>query len=226
MIIIDPEKWDRKKHYDYFKNMEFPYFNICLNMEITNLYNYCKNNNISIFLATIFLITKAANKTEYLRMRIQKNKVILFDKNKVILFDTVHPGITIMGERGLYNNCTLEYINDFKDFIKISKITIEKSKLSKFSTNTQNGREDLLYMTTLPWINFTAITHPVNLKNPDSIPRIAWGKITKSSDNYIMPFALQAHHSLMDGYHASLVLNDIQENFNNIEIIREKNIII
>ena len=25
MIIIDPENWYRKKHFDFFKNMEFPY---------------------------------------------------------------------------------------------------------------------------------------------------------------------------------------------------------
>ncbi len=216
MIIIDPDKWYRKKHYYYFKDMDFPYFNICLNIEITELYNYCKNNNISIFLATTFLITNAVNKTEYLRLRIQNDKIILFD--------TVHAGITVMGERGLYNYCILEYITDFKKFVENAKLSIEKAKSSELATNTQNHREDLIYMTTLPWINFTAITHPVNLKNPDSIPRIAWGKITKSSDDYVIPFALQAHHSLMDGYHASLVLNDIQNNFNNFETIRENNI--
>ena len=83
-------------------------------------------------------------------------------------------------------------------------------------------RDDLIYMTTLPWVNFTAITHPVYLKNPDSVPRIACGKITKTEDNFTMPFALQAHHSLMDGYHASIVLNDIQEYLNKIEILGEK----
>lgn len=213
MIIIDPDKWYRKKHFDFFKNMEFPYFNICLNMEITELYNYCKYNGISVFLATTFLITKAVNKTEYLRMRIKNDKVLLFD--------IVHPGITVMGNNGLYNNCALEFTSDFKAFAENAKITMEKSKLSEFGDDAQNSRDDLIYMTTLPWINFTAITHPVYLKNPDSVPRIACGKITKSSDNLMMPFALQAHHSLMDGYHASIVLNDIQEYFKKIDILGE-----
>lgn len=210
MIIIDPDKWYRKKHYDFFKNMEFPYFNICLNMEITKIYNYCKNNNISVFLAYTFLIMKAVNKTEYLRMRIKNDKVLLFD--------IVHPGITVLGKDGLYNNCALEFTPDFKVFAENAKLTMEKSKLSDFGDDAQNSRDDLIYMTTLPWINFTAITHPVYLKNPDSVPRIACGKITKSSDSFFMPFALQAHHSLMDGYHASIVLNDIQEAFNKTDI--------
>lgn len=215
MIIIEPDKWYRKKHFDFFKNMEFPYFNICLNMDVTRVYNYCKNNNISIFLATTFMILKAVNKTEYLRLKIKNDKILLFD--------VVHPGITVMGKDGLYNNCVLEYSTDFNAFLKNAKISMEKSKLSEFGIDEQNKREDLIYMTTLPWINFTAITHPVYLKNPDSVPRIACGKITKSANDFIMPFALQAHHSLMDGYHASLVLNDIQENFFNIEMLREKN---
>jgi len=84
MIIIDPDKWYRKKHFDFFKNMEFPYFNICLNLDITKLYNYCKNNDISIFLASTYLILKAANKTEYLRLRIINDKIYVFD--------IVHPG--------------------------------------------------------------------------------------------------------------------------------------
>lgn len=212
MIIIDPENWYRKKHFDFFKNMEFPYFNICLNLDITDLYKYCKNNGISVFLATTFLIMKAVNKTEYLRLRIKNDKVLLFD--------LVHPGVTVIGNEGLYNNCVLEFTSDFKVFSKISKYSMDKSRLSDFGDDAQNKRDDLIYMTTLPWINFTAITHPVYLKNPDSVPRIACGKITKTADNFIMPFALQAHHSLMDGYHASIVLNDIQESFYKIDILR------
>ncbi len=40
---IDLENWPRKQQYDLFRHMDYPHFNICANLDITEMYNYVKN---------------------------------------------------------------------------------------------------------------------------------------------------------------------------------------
>lgn len=45
MKFIDIENWKRKNHYNYFKQLDYPHFNICGNLDITNFYRYIKKIN-------------------------------------------------------------------------------------------------------------------------------------------------------------------------------------
>lgn len=49
MKKIDMENWSRKQHFDFFNNFDYPHFNITLDLNITKLYNYIKENEISFF---------------------------------------------------------------------------------------------------------------------------------------------------------------------------------
>ena len=46
MKFIDIENWNRKDHYNYFKQLNYPHFNICANLDITKFYRYIKENTI------------------------------------------------------------------------------------------------------------------------------------------------------------------------------------
>ena len=63
------------------------------------------------------------------------------------------------------------------------------------------GRDDLLFMTALPWVSFTSFTHPMRLHPADSIPRFAWGKFFQEDRRLKIPLSLQGHHAVMDGIH-------------------------
>jgi len=63
------------------------------------------------------------------------------------------------------------------------------------------GRDDLLFMTALPWVSFTSFTHPMRLHPADSIPRFAWGKFFQEGQRLKIPLSVQGHHAVMDGIH-------------------------
>ena len=71
--------------------------------------------------------------------------------------------------------------------------------------------DDLLYMTSIPWVSFTSVMHPLDLHPVDSVPRFAWGKYFKESDLLKMPLSVQAHHALMDGIHAGRFYTIVQD---------------
>jgi chloramphenicol O-acetyltransferase type A len=73
------------------------------------------------------------------------------------------------------------------------------------------GRDDLIYLTCMPWVSFTSIVHPIHMHPVDSVPRIGWGKFFEENGTMKMPLAVQGHHSLVDGYHVGQYFMKIQE---------------
>jgi chloramphenicol O-acetyltransferase type A len=40
MKILDIETWERRNHYNHFKGLDYPHFNICGNLDITQFYKF------------------------------------------------------------------------------------------------------------------------------------------------------------------------------------------
>jgi chloramphenicol O-acetyltransferase type A len=85
------------------------------------------------------------------------------------------------------------------------------------------GRDDLLYITSIPWVSFTGITHPVHMNPVDSIPRISWGKYFEEYNKIKLPLSVQVHHALADGVHMGQYFNNLQEILNNPEKYLKEN---
>lgn len=72
-------------------------------------------------------------------------------------------------------------------------------------------RDDLLFMSTIPWVSFTSFTHPMKLHPADSVPRFAWGKIFEKTGMLKMPLSVQGHHAVMDGVHMGRFYKKVQD---------------
>ncbi|AAK78216.1 MULTISPECIES: CatA-like O-acetyltransferase [Clostridium] len=206
MKYIDMSNWKRRDHFNYFRNLDYPHFNICANLDITNFYNYIKENKLPFFISVLYASTKTANGIQEFRLRIREDKLIEHE--------IVHPSFTIMTEGEVFNFCDAKFIENYTDFKDNTLKEIEKAKLNTCLKNDKK-RDDLLYTTSIPWISFTSISHPINTNTTDSIPRIAWGKFFNENGKVKLPFSVQAHHAVVDGVHAGHFFNIIQEMFNN-----------
>ena len=70
--------------------------------------------------------------------------------------------------------------------------------------------DDWIYLTCVPWLSFTGLTHPTNGRD-DCIPRIAWGKVERHGETWRMPVAIQVHHALVDGRHIGQFFAALEE---------------
>ncbi len=206
---IDVQSWSRKAHYNLFKEMDYPHFNICSNVDITLFKDFIKQNNIPFFRAMIFLASKIANSIPEFNYRIQSD-------DKVVEYDYTHPSFTVMSKPDLFGFCTVDYSEDYTTF---SNRTDKEMKILQNEVNIEDAweRDDLIYITSLPWISFTSVTHPVNLSKTDSIPRICWGKFFEENGKIRLPFSVQANHSLMDGVHVGKYFSLLQKTLDNPE---------
>lgn len=202
MKFIDIENWNRKNHYNYFKQLDYPHFNICGNLDITSFYKYIKENGLPFFISVLYASTKTANNIKEFRFRIREDKVIEHE--------TVSPSFTVMSEWDVFSFCTSNFVEGFKEFKSNTLREIEKIK-NNITIKDEIGRDDLLYVTSIPWISFTNITHPIQMNPVDSIPRISWGKYFEEGGKIKLPISIQAHHALVDGIHVGRFFSDFQE---------------
>jgi chloramphenicol O-acetyltransferase type A len=109
-----------------------------------------------------------------------------------------------------FSYCAVEYCEAFPKFRTNAEDRIERSR-QKADIDTDEGRHDLLYVTSIPWISFTGVTHAMRTHPSDSIPRIAWGKYFESNGRIMLPLSVSAHHALVDGLHIGKYFGLLQE---------------
>ncbi|MGM0442294.1 MAG: CatA-like O-acetyltransferase [Elusimicrobiota bacterium] len=208
MKFIDIDNWNRKKQFKFFSKMDYPHFNICFEMDLTPVYGFVKESGISIFKSILYFAVRTANDIEEFRYRIRDGKVIMHSK--------VHPSVTVRVKEEEFSFCPVDYDRNAKKFFEALKIKIREVKENPVIEDNPE-RDDFLFITSIPWISFTSIQHPVNIKTEDSVPRISWGKYFDKDGKIMLPFSVQAHHGLMDGIHMGKFRKKLQDYFNRPE---------
>ena len=211
MEYIDIENWKRKGHYEFFHRMDYPQFNICMNIDVSNFLISTKQKSLSFYYSMIFATTTVINQIENFKYRIRDEKVVLHNK--------IHPSFTDMNKNekdDLFKMVTVDLNDDIYEFEKTAKQTSVNQK-DYFAPDKLIGRDDLIYITCIPWISFTHISHTISLNKNDSVPRISWGKYYKQGEKTLLPFSVQANHALVDGFHVGKYMDKLQRFINEIK---------
>jgi chloramphenicol O-acetyltransferase type A len=202
MKYLDIEVWNRGKHFNLFRQMDSPHFNICANIDISNLHQFLQSHKQSFFRIMVYLTSKIANDIEEFRYRIRGQQVVVHDQ--------VDPSFTFLTTAEAFSFCTVRYQTDLLKFYHEFDAQIAALK-GQISVEDEPGRDDLLYITSIPWVSFTSISHPFHMHPADSIPRISWGKFFEENGKVKLPLSVQVHHALMDGLHVGRYFQDLQE---------------
>lgn len=200
--ILDIEKWSRKDHFLFFHKFEEPFFGVTVTVDCTQAYQNAKTTGSSFFLYYLHAALKAANSTEPFRFRINDGKILLYDK--------INASPTINRENGTFGFSYMDYHEEFMDFEKHAKIEIERVR-SSTGLNPAGSGENVIHFSSLPWIDFSAISHARSYSFPDSCPKISFGKVTESSGIKTMPVSIHVHHALMDGIHVGQFIELFQK---------------
>lgn len=204
--FLDVKSLERKDQYNHFKQFDYPHFNLCANVDITEFYRFIKKKEYPFFISILYATTKTANSIKEFRYRIREDKIIEHE--------IVNPAFTVINSNEVFSFCNVKFIDEFNEFKINTSTEIDKAKIN-VSLKDEPGCDDVIYMTSIPWVSFTSLTHPIQMNPVDSIPRIAWGKYFEENGKIKLPLSIQVHHSLMDGVHVGHYFNKIQEILNN-----------
>ena len=218
MKILDVEKWERYKTYNFFKSFSNSTYSMNVRMDVTNLLKHTKINEESFFIDMLFIVLNGLNAIPEMRMRLVDDKPVIFDD--------INPAFTVMTELDTFENVRFKNCNEFEQFYKIASNNIEEAKkqsqIKKENYNPENCYDEY-YITCVPWVDFTQFTHPI----PDDIssqciPRLCWGKYGKTDDKYFLTLNITVSHIFVDGYPLAQAFNKIQDLLDNPDKILVK----
>lgn len=201
--FLDVTNWARRDLFEFFRRYDNPYFNICTQLDITNLYAHLRSEpSISISLALHYVALRAANEIEPFRYRLRDGKVLVHE--------IVHGGTIVLQPNESFNFAYFDYQTDFREFIADAQQSVDEARRENKPLNPDPS-ENRIHFTVLPWMSFTSFAHARNLGREESIPKIAFGKFFEENGRTLLPFSVEVHHALMDGLHVGRYVARVQE---------------
>jgi chloramphenicol O-acetyltransferase type A len=73
--------------------------------------------------------------------------------------------------------------------------------------------ENIIHFSSLPWIQFTHVSHPRDYKRRDSIPKVTVGKYYMDGKRRMIPISVHVHHAVADGLHVGSYFETLQRLF-------------
>lgn len=199
--LLELDTWARKEHFNFFRQFEEPFFGITTDIDCTTAFNKAKASGDSFFLSYLHKSLAAANEVTPFRYRIADGEVWVYDQ--------VHASPTINRPDGTFGFAYMNFYEDAATFEASSKAEIERVRQSTGLIPAVSG-ENVIHYSSLPWINFTAVSHARSFSFKDSCPKITFGKVKEVGERKMMPVSVHVHHALMDGFHVAQFLEGFQ----------------
>ena len=102
MHEIDLDNLPRRKTYDWFNSFNNPTYGLTVKLDVTSLVEHTKKHNESFFINMLYIVVKALNSVDNLRMRFENNEPVLdedgheikvpaFDAYQVVILQALEP---------------------------------------------------------------------------------------------------------------------------------------
>jgi chloramphenicol O-acetyltransferase type A len=190
---LDLDAWPRREHFRFFLEYDQPFFNVCVDVDVSALLRRCRApGGPSFFLASLWLSLRAANEVEEFHYRIRGKEVVVHD--------VVHGGSTVLRDDGTFCFAYFDFAPDFETFARAAGKVLVSAR-TEGSLDPRDDRDDLIHYSVIPWISFTSFSHARRRNPDDSTPKIVFGRYRGDSGAERMPVSVEVHHALMDGLH-------------------------
>ena len=201
---LDLSRWPRREHFAFFNAFEEPYYGVTVQLDCTIAYQFAKARGISFFLYSIYQTLAAAQQIEAFRLRIEDNDVFLYNR--------IDAGSVIDRPDDTFGYGLLPYSTDLNTFIETANLEIARVRSTTGLTRTTAN--NIIRYSTLPWIDFTSLSHARSLSRRDTCPYITFGKMTEHDGTRSMPLSVHVNHALVDGLQLGRYLELLQQLLN------------
>lgn len=189
----------RRDRFELFDRMDSPAVNLSFTMELPDFRPWCKAQGLPPFHVLLCAVLRSVLKIENFRYRI-------FD-GEVICIDRLTPSYTVVNHHHDLNFAQFAWSDDLREFVARSLVARDEASHMSALNDTYQGMsprecKNQVFVTCIPWLDFTSIQHPMASVGSPDIPSLAWGKFRDGANGRMqLPFSVQAHHGFVDGYH-------------------------
>jgi len=189
----------RRDRFDLFDRMDSPAVNLCFTMDLPDFRPWCKAQGLPPFHVLLCAVLRAVLAIPNFRYRVFEGEVIAIDR--------LMPSFTVTNGHHDLNFALFDWSDDLREFVRRSVAARDEAGAMLALNNAYAGLsprqvKDQVFITCIPWLDFTSIQHPAAALGAPDIPSLAWGKFKDGPNGRLaLPFSVQAHHGFVDGYH-------------------------
>jgi chloramphenicol O-acetyltransferase type A len=189
----------RRDRFALFDGMDSPSVNLCFPLALPDFRPWCKAQDLAPFHVLLCAVLRAVLKIENFRYRIHDGEVIRIER--------LIPSFTVKNLNDDLNFATFDWSDDLREFVARGRAAgIEAMGMAGLNQHyaglSPRDAKDQVFVTCIPWLEFTAIQHPTSRVGRSDIPSLAWGRFKDGPEGkLVLPFSVQAHHGFVDGFH-------------------------
>jgi chloramphenicol O-acetyltransferase type A len=201
--VIDLATWPRAGAFRLFRSYEKPHFALTTRLDVTRLMAR-RAEGVSPFRACLHALAAGFHAVPELRTRFR-------GADRVVEHDRLTLSPTIALPDGGFGFGYIDYQDDWPAFDAAAAAKIAAVRAGAPRVPNTGERDDLLYLSCLPWVDFTGLTNALPGAQ-DCIPRLSWGKFVPGADGHTTcAFTAEVHHAIADGAHLGQAITAIQD---------------
>lgn len=200
MQKIDLNTWPRRELYEFFSASSNPFYSVTFAVDVTELHRFTKANGLSFYYSLIYLCTQSVNSVEAMRYAIHDGEIVLLDRREPSFTD-LNPGSEF------FHITSIACKGTMADFCREA---LAASRGQTVFLAPAKESPDLIYFSSVPWLEMTAVTSERNFDRNDTVPRITWGRWTEDGQGRKkLHIAMELNHRFADGLHVGKFCEDL-----------------
>lgn len=198
---LDLATWKRRPQFDFFRTFDNPFFNVCVEVDVTQLRAWATARGVSFFFASLYASQRAAHATPPFRYRIWGERVRVHER--------MMAGATVLRDDDTFGFGYFDPAPTIERFVENGRPVLEQVRAGD-TLDPRDDVDDVIHYSVLPWLSFTSFSHARNWGTDDSVPKIVFGKFATETGRTLMPVSVEVHHALMDGLHVGRYVERLQ----------------
>jgi chloramphenicol O-acetyltransferase type A len=187
----------RQAQFDFFNTFASPYYNLTFPLDCTKLKAVADERGYSTYVNLCYFFVKGMQGIEDFRYR--------YVDGRLVLYEELHLGLTVPAPNGLFSFQYLTYDSDWESFNRTAS-TAAHSAVELVEKPDPN----YVYLTALPGVHFTSLTHPVSSTKTDGQTKVCFGKFARVDGRLLVPVGIQVNHLFIDGVHLGALVERVQ----------------
>lgn len=199
--IINRENWSRKDYFDHYYS-ELPCtYSMSVKLDITAI----KKAGYKLYPTLLYFITKVVNEHSEFRMSFDENDNLGFFGQMLPCYTVFHKGTST------FSNLWTEDTQDYATFCKAYDRDIEEFGSIEKMMAKPNPPKNNFPVSMIPWTSFDGFNLNLQKGYRYLLPIFTIGKFYEENGTYQLPFVVQVHHAVCDGFHVCRFINELQQ---------------
>lgn len=194
MERLEWSAWKRRELADFFGRLDCPFYSVAFRVDVTRLFAHAKAERLSVYHSVLWASMRAVNAVDAFLYKLRDGGVVRHD--------FLSPSFVEPTEGDLFKIVNVDWRQAEPLDAFCARVKAKSDAQERFIDEAAEARDDFVYVSCLPWIDFTALTNETSFDRDDCVPRLTWGRITEGADGRrTMAYSVQANHRVLDGRH-------------------------